>query len=98
MAIACTCANRSPRSVAWHASPHASASVQGSMDREVVMRELDDLRPAEVINIRAHVGDDLCCNVFTMLLGIGDPLVRRICLSIPVAKQQDGASRGKGLA
>ena len=62
------------------------------------MSELDDLRPGEVINIRANVGDDLCCNVFTMLLRIGDPLVRRICLSIPVAKQQDGASRGKGLA
>jgi hypothetical protein len=69
-----------------------------SLDREVVMSELDDLVAAEVINIRANVGDDLRCNVLMMLLRIGDPLVRRICLPISVAKQQDRPSRGKGLA
>ena len=75
-----------------------SVSVPNSLDREILISELYDLVRAEVINIRANVGDDLCRNVLVMFFRIRDPLVRRICFSLHVAKQQDRTSRGKGLA
>ena len=59
------------------------------MDLEIVMSELDDLVAGQVIDIRANVGDDLRGHIFVMLLRVGDPLVRRICLAISVANQED---------
>lgn len=74
-------------SVLAPSSQHASAPAPDSLDREVVVSELDDLLAGEVIDVRTNVGDDLGGHVLVMLLRIGDPLVRRVCLPIPVAQQ-----------
>jgi hypothetical protein len=64
-----------------------SAPAPEPLYREIVVSELDDLVSGEVIDVRANVGDNLCRHVLVMLLRIGDPLVRRICLPVPVAQQ-----------
>jgi hypothetical protein len=68
-------------------SQHASAPAPDSLDREVVVGEFDDLVAGEVIDVRTNVGDDLGGHALVVLLCIGDPLVRRICLPTPVAQQ-----------
>ena len=60
----------------------------------VTLRVSQDLLVVEVVDVDAHVGNDLCRYVGTFFLHVGDPVVRRVGLTLPVAENQDG-ERGR---
>jgi hypothetical protein len=60
--------------------------------------ELNDLVAGQVVDIGTNVGDDLRRHILIVLLCVGDRLVRRVCLPIPVAKREDRPGWGQGVA